>query len=94
VVNLATWQVDLVVEELAYSPDGTLLATANNRDWERYAVSLLCRIWQVQPVGSSTTCLTTQWMNTCLLGGWAVACHRFEDAIDLWQVSVASAARV
>jgi hypothetical protein len=37
VVNLERWETGSFIDEIAYSPDGGLLGTANNRDWERFS---------------------------------------------------------
>ena len=36
VVSLGMWETDSIIEELAYSPEGTMIGTANNR----YTLSL------------------------------------------------------
>jgi len=37
VVSLGSWSTSSSIEELAYSPDGKLLGTVNNRDWVRFS---------------------------------------------------------
>jgi len=49
IVSLGKWETDSYIEKLTFSPDGSLLGTANNRDWAylspyRYYSGL----WQIQ----------------------------------------------
>lgn len=49
VANLGSWDLGTSVGKLAFSPDGALLGTANNRDWVRYSrYRFFSGLWQVQ----------------------------------------------
>ena len=49
VVSLGMWETGSDVDDLAFSPDGTLLATANNRDWVPSSrFRFYGGLWQVQ----------------------------------------------
>lgn len=64
VVNLGTWNIDSYVVDLAFSPDGTLLGTANNRDWLRFTdYRYYAALWEIDAASLKTNLLgNTQWV--------------------------------
>ena len=97
VVPLATWEIDSVAKELDYSPDGSMLATANDRDWVRYSqYRFYGGLWQVEP-GTLQAYLRdhTQWMNGVAFSpdGQLVATAAEDSYLNLWQASDGSLVR-
>jgi hypothetical protein len=65
VVSLGRWETDSLIEKLTFSPDGSLLGTAHNRDWVRFSsYRYYNALWQVQ-AGSLQKYLLghTQWVS-------------------------------
>ena len=49
VVSLGGWETNALIDEIAFSPDGSRLATANNRDWVRFSpYKFYGGVWQVE----------------------------------------------
>jgi len=65
VVSLGRWETDSSIEKLTFSPDGSLLGSAHNRDWVRFSsYRYYNALWQVQ-AGSLQKYLLghTQWVS-------------------------------
>ena len=97
VVNLGRWETDSFIEELAFSPDGSLLGTANNRDWERFSQYRFYNgLWQVTD-GSLQTYLLghTQWIYDVAFSpdGELIGSASDDASVMLWQVSDSSLSR-
>ena len=96
-VSLGRWQVDSVTEELAYSPDSTLLGAASNRDWVRFSpYRFYGSLWQVNSGQLYAQLLNhTAWLNSVDFStDGALFATAAEDAhINIWQVSDGSLLR-
>jgi eukaryotic-like serine/threonine-protein kinase len=64
VVNLGTWNIGSYVVDLAFSPDGTLLGTANNRDWLRFTdYRYYAALWEIDAAKLQKNLLgNSQWV--------------------------------
>ena len=64
IVNLGSWQIDSYIEQIAFSPQGLLLGTANNRDYVRFShYRFYSALWDVR-AGSLQNTFTahSQWV--------------------------------
>jgi len=97
VVNLVSWQVDSAIIELAFSPDGALLATAHDRDWVRFSqYKHYGALWQVEPGALQDYLLDHEaWLNGIAFSpdGALVATVAEDNRTNLWQVSDGSLLR-
>jgi hypothetical protein len=97
VVNLTSWAVDSAIVEMEYSPDGSLLATAHDRDWVRFSsYHHYGGLWQVQPGEHREYLLDHEtWLNGIAFSpdGELVATVAEDALINLWQVSDGSLVR-
>ncbi len=97
VVSLGSWETGSYIEELAYSPDGSLLGTANNRDWMRFSTYRFYNgLWQVG-AGSLKKYLLghTQWVYDVAFSpdGQLVGAASDDGSVLLWQVADGSLVR-
>ncbi|UCF27099.1 MAG: WD40 repeat domain-containing protein, partial [Chloroflexota bacterium] len=97
VVNLGTWETSSNLEDLAYSPDGKTLGTANNRDWLPFTKFRFYNgLWRVD-TGSLQNYLLghTQWVNGAAFSpdGQLFASASDDASIALWNVSDGSQVR-
>jgi serine/threonine protein kinase len=96
-VSLGQWRVDSVNDELAYSPDSTLLGAASNRDWVRYSpYRFYGSLWQVNSGQVKAQLLDhTAWLNSVdFSADGTLFTTAGEDArINIWQVSDGSLLR-
>jgi Tol biopolymer transport system component len=90
-VSLANWESDSFIQSLTYSPDGALIATANNRDQARLSeYRYYAAIWRVEGAALERYLLgPQQWVNDVAFSpdGRFLATASDEDRIFLWQVS-------
>jgi hypothetical protein len=97
VVNLARWETSSFIEELAYSPDGKLIGTANNRDLMRlFKYRFYGGLWQVDTSSLKNYLLGhTQWVYSVAFSsdGGLFATASDDDNVILWQVTDGSLAR-
>lgn len=89
IVSLGTWNTDSYVSALAFAPDGTALATSNNRDWFRLTkYRYYAALWQVDPAQLQTY-LQGQgdWMEDVAFSpdGKLIATASEDSSISLWQ---------
>jgi len=97
VVSLGRWETGAYIEELAFSPDGKMIGTANNRELLRFAkYRYYGGLWQVEP-GRLQGYLPghTQWVYSVAFSpdGQLLATASDDDRVILWQVSAGSLAR-
>jgi hypothetical protein len=97
VVGLGTWNTGSYIEELAYSPDGSLLGTANNREATRFTqYRYYSGLWQVQ-AGSLRQYLRghTQWVYAVAFSpdGQVFGAVSEDGHALLWQVADGRLAR-
>jgi serine/threonine protein kinase len=97
VVNLGNWETDSYIEELTYSPDGSLLGTANNREFARFSpYKYYNGLWQVQTGSLENTLLGhTQWVFDVAFSpdNTLIGSASDDGSILLWQVSDGSLLR-
>lgn len=91
VVNLARWNTGLFIEDLDYSPDGSLIGTAGNRDlMQLFKYRFYGSLWRVD-TGSLRKHLLghTQWVYSAAFSpdGQLYATVSDDDTVMLWQVS-------
>jgi WD40 repeat protein len=90
VVNLGTWNIDSYVVDLAFSPDGTLLGTANNRDWMRFTdYRYYAAMWEIEAASLMKYLLgNTQWVYSVDFSpdGKLFATASDDPGIILWQL--------
>ncbi len=95
-VSLARWETNSFIAELAYSPDGNLIGTANNREWVRFSkYRFYSALWQVDTGSLKEYQLGhTQRVNSAAFSpdGRLFATASDDDSIVLWQVSDGSLA--
>jgi len=91
VVSLGSWETGASIEELAYSPDGSLIGTANNRDWVRFSkYRFYASLWQVQAGKPQSALLGhTQWVYDIAFSpdGQLIGSASDDSSVLLWQVS-------
>ncbi|MGB3712804.1 MAG: trypsin-like peptidase domain-containing protein, partial [Candidatus Promineifilaceae bacterium] len=97
VVNLARWETSSFIEELAYSPDGKLLGTANNRNSMLFSpYRFYGGLWRIDN-GSLQKYLLghSEWVYSAAFSpdGQLFATASDDDSVILWQVSDGSLAR-
>ncbi len=89
-VNLGRWDVDSDVIDLAFSPDGTLLGTANNRGWTRFSrYRYYGGLWQIQNSTLQKYLLGhSQWITRIAFSpdGQLVALSADGNRLFIWQV--------
>jgi serine/threonine protein kinase/WD40 repeat protein len=90
-VSLGNWESDSFIQSLTYSPNGALIATANNRDQARLSeYRYYAAIWRVEGAALERYLLgPQQWVNDVAFSpdGRFLAAASDEDRIFLWQVS-------
>ncbi|HSF83360.1 MAG TPA: protein kinase [Anaerolineales bacterium] len=97
VVNLGSWETASFIDELAYSPDGSLLGTANDRDWVRFSsYRYYGGLWRVE-AGSLQNYLLghTQWVYDVAFSpdGLLLGTASDDGRLMLWQVADGSLVR-
>jgi serine/threonine protein kinase len=89
-VNLGSWDVDSDVTDLVFSPDGTLLGTANNRDWTRFSrYRYYGGLWQIENSNLQKYLLGhSQWVTNVAFSpdGELVALSADGKRLLIWQV--------
>jgi len=97
-VNLGSWDVDSDVIDLAFSPDGTLLGTANNRGWTRFSrYRFYGGLWQIESSNLQRYLFGhRQWMTNVAFSpdGQLVALSADGTRLLIWQVQVDEPGRV
>ena len=97
VVNLGSWDIDSMIEEIAYSPDGKLLGTANNRDWVRFSkYQFFSSLFGVEAGNLQDYLLGhTQWLNDVAFSpdGQLFGSASNDGSVMLWKVADGSLAR-
>ena len=97
VVSLGTWKTDSYVVDLAFSPDGSTLVTANNRDWLRSTkYRYYAGLWQIDPAELKTYLLgQDQWVNDVAFStdGTLIGTASDDESICLWQAETGALAR-
>jgi len=91
VVNLGRWETNSFIEQLANAPDGEMLGTAHNRDWERFSkYRFYGGLWGVAS-GSLQNYLLghDQWVNSVAFSpdGALLATASDDEKVLLWGVS-------
>ena len=97
IVNLGSWETDSYIEEIAYSPDSSLLATANNRDYVRFSTyRFYTGLWDIH-VGALENTLfgPTQWVFDLAFSpdGELIASASDDGGLFLWQINNAELVR-
>jgi WD40 repeat protein len=96
-VSLGWWDTDSFISDLAFSPDGALLATANNRDWVRLSnYRFYSSVWQVDAARLQTYLLGhEQWVAGVAFSpdGKIIATASEDASINLWQAQDGSLQR-
>jgi WD40 repeat protein len=91
VVSLGRWETSSFIEELAFSPDGKRIGTANNRDlMSFYRYRFYGALWRVDTGGLQNYLLGhTQWVYDAAFSpdGQLFATASDDDSLILWQVS-------
>ena len=89
-VSLGHWEVDSYCQQLAFAPDTDLLASACNRDEERFSpYRYYGSLWQVGPGELKAHLLNhTAWMKSLDFSpdGALLATSADDERINLWQV--------
>jgi hypothetical protein len=89
-VNLGSWELDADIMELAISPDGTLLGTANDNDWQRYSdYHYYGALWNISTGKLNRYLLGhTQWVTGVAFSpdGKLFATTADDEPIFLWDV--------
>ncbi|NOR83687.1 MAG: protein kinase [Ardenticatenales bacterium] len=97
VVSLGKWETDSFIAELAFSPDGHLIGTANNRDSMRFSkYRFYGALWRADTGSLQEYQLGhTQWVYSVAFSpdGRLFATASDDDSIILWQVSGGNLAR-
>jgi WD40 repeat protein len=97
IVSLGIWNTDSYVTALAFSPDGTTLATANNRDWLRLTqYKYYAALWQIDQAQLQTYLMgNNQWIGDVTFSpdGKLVATASEDASISLWQAQSGSLER-
>jgi serine/threonine protein kinase len=96
-VSLGRWETNSFIAELAYSPDGDLIGTANNRESMRFSkYRFYSALWQVDTGSLQAYQLGhTERVNSAAFSpdGRLFATASDDDSIALWQVSDGGLAR-
>jgi serine/threonine protein kinase len=89
-VSLGQWEIDSSCQQLAFSPDTDLLASACNREEVRFSpYRYYASLWQVRPGVLKAHLLDhTGWMKSLDFApdGGLLATSAEDERIDLWQV--------
>lgn len=97
VVSLGTWETDSFIEELAFSPDGAMLGTANNRELMQFSrYRFYGSLLGVDTANLQNYLLGhTQWVNSAdfSLDGQLLATASDDAQVLLWKVSNGSLLR-
>jgi len=97
VVSLGKWETNSFIAELAFSPDGHLIGTANNRDSMRFSeYRFYGALWRVDTGSLQEYQLGhTQWVYSVAFSpdGRLFATASDDDSVILWQVSDGNLAR-
>jgi len=97
VVNLGKWNIDSSIVDLAFSPDGKLLGTANDRDWVRFSsYRYYGALWGVEAANLQKYLLgQTQWITSVAFSpdGQLFATASDDSSIIIWQVKAGSLER-
>ncbi len=98
IVRLGSWETDSTIVDMVFSPDGTLLGTANNRDQMRFSPHRYYgALWRVA-TGELQQYLQwhTQWMYSVAFSpdGQQFATSSDDDNIILWEISEDSPSHV
>jgi serine/threonine protein kinase len=96
-VNLGTWEIDSNVVDIDFSPDGTLLGTANDRDWLRFTnYRYYAAVWEIQSARLRQYLLAhDQWVHSVDFSpdGKLLATASDDASLRLWQVPAGSLER-
>jgi hypothetical protein len=98
VVSLGSWETNSIIEDLAYSPDGKLIGTANNRNLNRiFRYLFYSGLWRVD-TNSLQNYLRghTEWVYSVAFSpdGKLFATGSDDDSVILWQASDGSQTRL